>query len=120
DANEACLRIAAGFVVQMLTAAEANLQTHGINLCVKERAQILRCRIFDIDLQARQKILEQVLLVAPQRLAVATAEEISGTAQRLRFFSHTLSVSIISGALSIYFDAHLVRKPFHTFRDVLQ
>ncbi|MCK1975052.1 hypothetical protein LNK20_20425, partial [Bacillus safensis] len=76
--------------------------------------------IFDIDLQARQKILEQVLLVAPQRLAVAAAEEISGTAQRMRFFGHTLSVGIISGALSIYFDAHPVRKLFHIFRDALQ
>lgn len=83
-------------MVQVLTAAKTDFQTHCIDLRFKERAQILWRWAFDVDLEARQKILEQVLLVASQRLAVATAEEISGTAQRMRFFGHILSVGIIS------------------------
>jgi hypothetical protein len=85
-------------MVQMLAAAKTDFQTHSIDLCFKERAQILRRELFDINLQARQKILEQVLLMVAQGLAVATAEEISGTAQRMRFFGHILSIGIISGS----------------------
>jgi len=80
----------------MLATAETNLETHSIDLGLKKRAQILRCGVFDINLQARQKILKQVLLMASQRLAVATAEKSSGTAQRMRLFGNILSIGAVS------------------------
>src|SRR5690606_13747038 len=96
DPNETGLRIAACLIMQMLATAETNLETHSIDLGLKKRAQILRCGVFDINLQARQKILKQVLLMASQRLAVATAEKISGTAQRMRLFGNILSIGAVS------------------------
>jgi hypothetical protein len=85
-------------MMQMFAAAKADFHAHGVNRDGEQRAQILWGRLGEVDLQLGQQLLEQVPLMAAQRLAVTTAKKVSGTAQRMGFFGHVLSVGLQNAA----------------------